>query len=659
MRRRVAMAAVGLTAALGTVLAPGLPAQAAEIPVISISQERLRTADGVVTSAVPKEIVGGNHRWTDDGKGMWDPDTDTPVGGIDRLGREINLGSVRYPGGTVANMFDFTKAIGPKSVRGCQTSGGFANGLFAPVDSRYGPDENERFVELADASTMIMVPSINRTAADAADYVEYMNAPYDGSNPNGGTDWAAVRAANGHAEPYGISVWEFGNEPYLPNQRYWRSPDVATKVAQFIEGGWQRQTADSTPYVDNDGLFSGCDLATRQNATGRPNQSFRTRYQPIALPGDEVGAAGVGDGPIAEPVLTVGGETWTRVDDLDRAGPRQKVYEIEQASGTVRFGNGRHGMAPPAGARLAIEYTAGIMEGFLAYYDAMKAVDPDITICAGWGKPEFIEAMGSRAYDCLGVHSYSTPAADGHPIRYPNLQVAGGYRTDDLERYRQQMAGYFPDPATRPGLIITEFGTLNTPVFNLGGRWGFALYDAELIAGQIENDVRISILSNLTGLGPANESQRTYGGVFGSSPDFLITATSRMQQHYSSMVGGLPVASEIAQNPVLQADMGPYPALRTVATCKDGVAQVMVINRDENADHQARVDLVDAAAGARSVTMTTLAAPSVTDTNTNAAPDTVARTVTTTTTTGPSLTRTFGKHSMTLLEFSGGACVAG
>ena len=45
------------------------------------------------------------------------------------------------------------------------------------------------------------------SAADAADLIEYLNAPADGevTNPNGGVDWAEVRAANGHSEPYGVT----------------------------------------------------------------------------------------------------------------------------------------------------------------------------------------------------------------------------------------------------------------------------------------------------------------------------------------------------------------------------------------------------------------------------------------------------------------------
>ena len=51
-----------------------------------------------------------------------------------------------------------------------------------------------------------------KNAAIAADWVEYCNAPNDGSNPRGGVDWAAERARNGHAAPYGVKYRELGNE---------------------------------------------------------------------------------------------------------------------------------------------------------------------------------------------------------------------------------------------------------------------------------------------------------------------------------------------------------------------------------------------------------------------------------------------------------------
>jgi len=60
---------------------------------------------------------------------------------------------------------------------------------------------------------------------------------------------------------------------------------------------------------------------------------------------------------------------------------------------------------------LSIEYTSGMQQGYIAYSRAMKAVDPSIEVCSGWGKPEFVEAMRSRPYDCLGQHSHSTTVA--------------------------------------------------------------------------------------------------------------------------------------------------------------------------------------------------------------------------------------------------------
>lgn len=48
----------------------------------------------------------------------------------------------------------------------------------------------------------------------AADWVEYCNSPNDGRNPNGGTDWAARRAADGSVEPFGVAYWEIGNEVF-------------------------------------------------------------------------------------------------------------------------------------------------------------------------------------------------------------------------------------------------------------------------------------------------------------------------------------------------------------------------------------------------------------------------------------------------------------
>lgn len=50
--------------------------------------------------------------------------------------------------------------------------------------------------------------------------------------------------------------------------------------------------------------------------------------------------------------ITVAGEKWRQVPDLDRAGPNDPVYELRLEDGGslhVRFGDGRNGARPPAG----------------------------------------------------------------------------------------------------------------------------------------------------------------------------------------------------------------------------------------------------------------------------------------------------------------------
>ena len=64
------------------------------------------------------------------------------------------------------------------------------------------------------AEVVMTVSYYTGDANDAADLVEYLNAPNDGSNPNGGTDWAGRRAKNGHPAPYNVKYFEVGNETW-------------------------------------------------------------------------------------------------------------------------------------------------------------------------------------------------------------------------------------------------------------------------------------------------------------------------------------------------------------------------------------------------------------------------------------------------------------
>jgi len=136
---------------------------------------------------------------------------------VEKLGPTI----IRFPGGLNANGYIWFQDIGPYGTRPLQEISRSQSGSI-------GTDEFLAFCEKLGAQAMITV-NVNRAsgmpvlktltdenyqknAAIAADWVEYCNAPNNGSNPRGGTDWAAVRAKNGHPQPYGVKYWELGNE---------------------------------------------------------------------------------------------------------------------------------------------------------------------------------------------------------------------------------------------------------------------------------------------------------------------------------------------------------------------------------------------------------------------------------------------------------------
>jgi len=138
-----------------------------------------------------------------------------------QLFQRLEMGLLgHYPGvGVITHDFHWKNLIGPLNERTDPTPR--QTSFDTPQSLEFGPDEYGRFLEEYRLATGISVEGsiqiniVNGTAQEAADWVEYMNGPNDGSNPGGGTDWAAVRAANGHPDPYYIRYWELGNEPHF------------------------------------------------------------------------------------------------------------------------------------------------------------------------------------------------------------------------------------------------------------------------------------------------------------------------------------------------------------------------------------------------------------------------------------------------------------
>jgi len=178
---------------------------------------------------VNKELFGSNALWQQ-WSSVYDPVAcrfkDSTPESVTTLG----MPSLRYPGGCFADTFYWKKSIGPVEDRALQ----YVNACVPVLESEgpvvFGLDDFLRQCQAWGATPILTLrfrwpgsagaPGLDgpdpfaEALSDAADLVEYCNSPNDGSNPNGGEDWAAVRARNGHPAPYGVKHFEVGNEPW-------------------------------------------------------------------------------------------------------------------------------------------------------------------------------------------------------------------------------------------------------------------------------------------------------------------------------------------------------------------------------------------------------------------------------------------------------------
>ena len=123
---------------------------------------------------------------------------------------------IRWPGGCYASAYRWKSGIGPQDFR---TS--YPLELWNDIDvNSFGTDEFIKLCRRVNAEPLIVVnvgtpqwlqavgdPALreNDWIQEVCDWVEYCNGPIS-------SKWGAVRAQNGHPEPYGVKYWEIDNE---------------------------------------------------------------------------------------------------------------------------------------------------------------------------------------------------------------------------------------------------------------------------------------------------------------------------------------------------------------------------------------------------------------------------------------------------------------
>jgi alpha-N-arabinofuranosidase len=118
--------------------------------------------------------------------------------------KNIGVTSIRWPGGNFASGYRWKDGIGPVEKREVKPNLAWS-GL---EPNHVGTDEFLQFCELAELTPLICVGFWDKiTPQEAAEWVEYCNGDIS-------TTYGALRAANGHPEPYNVKLWQIGNEVY-------------------------------------------------------------------------------------------------------------------------------------------------------------------------------------------------------------------------------------------------------------------------------------------------------------------------------------------------------------------------------------------------------------------------------------------------------------
>jgi len=172
---------------------------------LGASDARIRTATvdvdaGAILKPVARQLYGANVEWNNNGNLIWDAATGANNGLIVSRARELGVANLRFPGGTLADYYHWRDGIGPRVIRPASPHG---------IDAGYSPQNFglHEFMDLCrqtGAEALLQANVISGSAGEAAQWVEYCNAPYH-----------AERSANGSPQPFGVRFWEIGNEQYL------------------------------------------------------------------------------------------------------------------------------------------------------------------------------------------------------------------------------------------------------------------------------------------------------------------------------------------------------------------------------------------------------------------------------------------------------------
>ena len=612
-----------------------------DAPALAQTQPTITVDGKAVAGRVSPLLFGANHRWVSDASGSADPRTGYTYPKVIAQIKDVGISMIRYPAGLLGNLFQWDRAIGPQAKRGQQISGLVLTPV--PFDSKFGVDEYGDLLEKTGATGNLLINFGTASAADAANFVAYMTAPR-GSPPVNGIDWAARRAANGHPAPYKVAYAEIGNE-YEPSiqkmidQNYWIlgepvsiNPACASdKISCLYAFG------GSTRFVQQAAVAIADWREPTSISSGAPRQTVYARYKPVAAGSETV---------------FVNGEAWKGRSDLTAANADEQVYVVDYVTGAITFGDGRRGAIPPKGAKITVSYTSGPHDGFVDFYRAIKAANPNVKVCTSIHDESFLRIMGSQhAYDCIQQHNayyISDPKRDILSGGLNDFFVFTAARMNDFGKkihHTQDLVSKHAGPNSgKVELLLSEYGQLGTfPDYSRhfarshGQAVMTALAVREFVLKQVAAADR-TVLTDFT-FGamppelaavqssdaaaaeealkhPENSTSGDFALFAGPGPNTVVTPPGLALKLMRQNMGKMLVTSAVTANPKLSSSKGDtVDALQTFATRDDkGNVYLVVINVDPQRDLTAAVAVSNLTHGP-TATVSTLASPNINDEN--------------------------------------------
>jgi uncharacterized repeat protein (TIGR02543 family) len=600
---------------------------------------------------IPSAMFGINHRYHKDGYGSWDMTTNAVAEEFNEYAKDAGFGSVRYPGGTVSNLFTWKDTIGPLEERTTTIGGNnfYSSAGETPVTPVFGVDEAMKWIYDDLNSEAIFVYGLGRgNPADAADLVEYLNAPNDGSNPNGGTDWAQVRAENGHEEPYGVKCFEIGNEFSDTGQNYWMSgisQNNKGTVDLYIEGDTMTISGQQSYYQINNYVSKKGDWrAAASLSDGNPGEERYVYYLPVVE-----GSA----------TVYVAGTQWSIVDSLEGQGAAN-VCTFDYATGKITFGDGINGNIPAAGARITCNYQTN-QAGFVDYYDAMKEVAEqigmDIEIYSGIVdrlQKDFITKMKEKGYndkyDGVIIHPYSSGygSADSYEASLTKEKAQVAY----VASHKTAMEEATGDNSKE--VAVSEFGILG-PASDYQTSLGHAIYianhmiDCVNAGAAYQNKHCLVDFTVGDNLGAWQQCVIQCHNLSDGTYRYVSTPSARLFSIFNNMTGNTEVAQTITGNGDYYTDgNGTVQNINVYSTKDDeGNTYVLIVNNKKTESSSVAITVDDRDLTDEDIAVWYLTSENVDDMNTLDEPDKVAVEKINVTANGSELTYTLAPHSVT------------